>query len=191
MVRRARTERAASSKAVRELRELLGFSQTELAGVLDVSLGTVARWETSKPPRGEHLLRLKKIADSHAVSLGEEEKWSALADLAAQFAKLYMQEVIESSPEKYMVIRRKGEPTHCLLAMKIEGEEATDAVISLVYLIKASAGKNPSKRAKALQLLASFEDQADEITMPARDYRDRQRIKDMAARYWAGDSRDK
>src|SRR5947209_4539079 len=50
------------SKAVRELREGMGFSQQAFSNALGVALNTIARYETSREPSGEALVKLARMA---------------------------------------------------------------------------------------------------------------------------------
>ena len=177
-MRRKGAERPEAGKAVKDLRELLGMSQADFAQSIDMSPVTVARWETSQPPRGDHLRRLREVAEAHATALTKalHEDRSKVADpkfysrctaflrIAIRFSLIHLEETVASAPQQSMVVRRSGEPSYCLLAVRVDGEEAVDAAEALLEVIEASKGKSPSKRAKALRLLASFAQQAEEIT---------------------------
>jgi transcriptional regulator with XRE-family HTH domain len=153
MVRRARTERAAASKAVRELRELIGYSQTELAGRLDVSLGTVARWETSNPPQGEVLLKLADIAKAEGVEALRPSSWLALRALTVRFQVIFADELINFAPAKLI-----WEPAsvdrnaHGYLFMKIDAPEGLRAASSFLSLIPALNSKSKDVRDAAIAI---------------------------------------
>ena len=69
------------SKALRELRERVGFSQGTLAQELRVALQTIVLWETKRPPSGIMLVRLSQLAEEyHHADLQEvfEEALKAL-----------------------------------------------------------------------------------------------------------------
>ena len=73
------------SQALAELRRAIGKTQQEFATqVLKTSLVTIARYETSHPPRGNVLLRLADIA--------EENK---LPDIARVFRHAFAQEAFK------------------------------------------------------------------------------------------------
>src|SRR4051794_11152584 len=77
-------QRNAASAAVLSLRQALGMSQQRFAvQELKSALNTVARYETTNPPRGEALLRLAEIA-----------KAKSLPDLAARFRQLHLDEIL-------------------------------------------------------------------------------------------------
>jgi transcriptional regulator with XRE-family HTH domain len=170
MVRRARTERAASSKAVRELRELIGYSQTELAGSLDVSLGTVARWETSRPPRGEHLLSLSKFALDYAekgrvesersgAPLGEHDLWErlvAITNIGNQLLSFYMAEVIATSPVEFMSTSVPDGTEKCLLMTKLEGEHEVELGKTVETVVSALRARSPRRRQMAIEVVRQF-----------------------------------
>jgi transcriptional regulator with XRE-family HTH domain len=167
MVRRARTERAASSKAVRELRELIGYSQTELAGKLDVSLGTVARWETSKPPRGENLISLSKFAldyvkktgtafDRSGAPSGEWDRVFAISDIGFQFISVYMAEVIDTSPVEFMRTRLPDGKENCLIMTKLEGEHGVKFGEAVETVASALRARSPRRRQMAIEVVRQF-----------------------------------
>jgi transcriptional regulator with XRE-family HTH domain len=60
-----RKSRPELSKTLIELRKRLGETQESLARRLNVSLQTVALWETKRPPQGIVLLRLSSLAAEH------------------------------------------------------------------------------------------------------------------------------
>jgi transcriptional regulator with XRE-family HTH domain len=60
-----RKTRPKLSKALIELRRRLGETQESLARRLNVSLQTVALWETKRPPMGIVLLRLSSLAEKY------------------------------------------------------------------------------------------------------------------------------
>jgi transcriptional regulator with XRE-family HTH domain len=54
--------RTSQQQAVVSLRKSLGLTQRELAAALKVTVTTVCRWETSRPPSGAHLRELARFA---------------------------------------------------------------------------------------------------------------------------------
>jgi transcriptional regulator with XRE-family HTH domain len=65
------------SQALADLRKAMGKTQQEFAvHVLDCAISTLARYETSDPPRGDVLLRLAEIADK-AGQQGQAEAFRA------------------------------------------------------------------------------------------------------------------
>jgi len=57
-------DRHSVSRALIELRKLLGETQQQFASRLGTAITTIARYETSRPPRGRVLARLEQIARS-------------------------------------------------------------------------------------------------------------------------------
>src|SRR5689334_23273410 len=57
-----------TSQAVRRLREHLQLTQQQFANTLQVAITTVARWETTRPPRGKALADLELLATSQGQS---------------------------------------------------------------------------------------------------------------------------
>lgn len=177
-MRRKGAERPEAGKALKDLRELLGQSQADFAQSIDMSPVVVARWETSQPPRGKHLRTLINLAYSHSLPLKKEidakgldvdpkvlQRCRAFDRISAKFGELYTQELVASAVWHHMVIAREGERPHCYMTTRVEGEEAVDAAEALFDLIEATKNKSASRRrAQALRLLASFAQQAQEIT---------------------------
>jgi transcriptional regulator with XRE-family HTH domain len=56
--------RSVVSQALIELRKLLGETQQQFANRLGTAITTIARYETTRPPRGRVLVRLEQIARS-------------------------------------------------------------------------------------------------------------------------------
>lgn len=56
--------RSVVSQALIELRKLIGETQQQFANRLGTAITTIARYETTRPPRGRVLVRLEQIARS-------------------------------------------------------------------------------------------------------------------------------
>jgi len=70
------------SDAVRKLRECLGQTQQEFAHSLGVAITTVARWETTRPPKGKILAELERLAtENHQSELVHVFDDALMADL--------------------------------------------------------------------------------------------------------------
>jgi transcriptional regulator with XRE-family HTH domain len=61
------TVRSDVQRTLIEMRRLLGYSQQALAVAMGKALVTIARWETTAPPRGNTLLELRKFAEDHQM----------------------------------------------------------------------------------------------------------------------------
>ena len=59
--------RNAVSETVRKLRGSFGETQEEFARRMDTAVVTIARWETSRPPRGKALKALAELARSKSL----------------------------------------------------------------------------------------------------------------------------
>jgi transcriptional regulator with XRE-family HTH domain len=74
-LRRLRRETASVANNVRRLREARGLSQHELAVLLRVAVGTVARWERGAvTPTGRNRMRLAKRLGVEVEQLGDWPK---------------------------------------------------------------------------------------------------------------------
>jgi transcriptional regulator with XRE-family HTH domain len=155
MVRKARTERAEPSKAVRDLREAVGYSQADLAHVLQVSLGTVARWETSNPPGGDYLMLLYAVGMREANELldklvaardkkgpdltpAELNRYDKSWEVATRFLAFFLEELVTAAPIEFFVhkLPHEQEP-HGFLLVRADGWDAISGAESLLVLIKA------------------------------------------------------
>ena len=72
-------EKSPISEAVRKLRNALSETQQQFATRLNLAISTVVRYELSRPPRGETLVQLMKIADEHGFRDLAEVFQSALS----------------------------------------------------------------------------------------------------------------
>ena len=80
------TQRHAASAAVIRLRKALGMTQQRFAvEELKSALNTVARYETTNPPRGDALLRLREIA-----------RKKGLHEIQDEFQMLYLDDLLAS-----------------------------------------------------------------------------------------------
>src|ERR1019366_425037 len=99
-MREHETPRNEASAAVIALRKALGMTQQRFAvETLKTAITTVARYETSHPPRGPVLLRLAEIAEQSgqlAYRDSAEGGGSAFIKLALVFQRLYIEEVIQN-----------------------------------------------------------------------------------------------
>ncbi len=78
------------SQAVLELRKAMGMTQTTFAiKVLKMAVSTVARFETSTPPRGDVLIKLAAIAHDCYT----REQWTQFSQLRNTFRDAYIAEV--------------------------------------------------------------------------------------------------
>jgi transcriptional regulator with XRE-family HTH domain len=175
-MRRKGRERSTASKAVIELREALGLSQGEFASkVLLLSEISVARYETSHPPRGEQLLRLKEIADRQASWLLQKvedkrtdasekdprdlEKMLTYVRLAERFASLYIEDLVKLSPREFVTVRASAnEPEHGYLVLRVDGIENVIAAQDFLSVIQGLKSKNKKKKAAALKALDAMEE---------------------------------
>lgn len=97
--------------------------------VLKSALNTVARYETTNPPRGEALLRLAKIADENN-----------LPDIAARFRRLHFDEILSLQPN--LVIDAPAKTGW--LIMRLSGRERIDAAIDFIEKYRTGPKDDPS-----------------------------------------------
>jgi transcriptional regulator with XRE-family HTH domain len=115
-MREHNTQRNAASQAVIDLRTALGMSQQRFAvEELSSALNTVARYETTNPPRGEALLRLAKIATD-----------KNLPEIAAKFRKLRLDEILSALANTITV---NPDTLEGWLVVRLSGRERVDDAI--------------------------------------------------------------
>ena len=76
------------SDAVRKLRESLNQTQQEFAQRLGTAITTIARWETTRPPKGKALSDLSALAHDSAA-LNSDSKQGDSATLFRELATLF------------------------------------------------------------------------------------------------------
>lgn len=130
---------AASSALIKLRREMGKTQQTFAVEVLDVAIGTVARYETSEPPRGEVLLRLADIA-----------REQNLPELARIFERVW----VENVPK----IRSGSHLTADYLISHISGKDAYRGAQAFMFWLQQVDSPDPKIRKQALSLLKPFED---------------------------------
>ncbi len=108
--KRSQRKRSAASKLVIALREALGKTQFEFAAfVAKTSLITITRWEHSRPPTGEALLRLAAIAfENGQEGLGDKFERLFLDEIAPRL-HAHKIELIYSDGSSYEIRISKGE----------------------------------------------------------------------------------
>ena len=101
----------AAKRALISLRERMGTTQQAFAAeFLKSAVTTVARYETSNPPRGEVLLKLSDIARANGI-----------ADIADEFRFLYLDEIIGNLGFEMIVSNPAESRKRGYLVVKLEG----------------------------------------------------------------------
>jgi len=89
------TKREAASEALIELRQAMGKTQQEFSTyILNSAINTVARYETTHPPKGDALLRLARIARDAATTADNRAERATFERLRATFKDIYKQEMM-------------------------------------------------------------------------------------------------
>jgi transcriptional regulator with XRE-family HTH domain len=104
--------------ALRALRTKLGLSQQSLAVAMNMSVVTVCRWETSRPPSGYSLLQLAQFAHSNGAY-----------DIANVFEEALRE---EENPPDFLVIRMNEDTAE--IAVSELRANSGDPVIEREYL---------------------------------------------------------
>jgi hypothetical protein len=141
--------RDAASRAVIALRTALGKTQQTFAVEdLKSAVTTVARYETSHPPRGDALLRLAEIADQAIPK--HRETQTDLIKLRENFRRMYAEDVLQKIGfQLSLVPKTRSRPVQAFLLLKLEGAEEVLGAHSFYNLIVASRSKTNPERKKA------------------------------------------
>jgi transcriptional regulator with XRE-family HTH domain len=143
MPRPASRGKSKLSKAVCELRARLGSSQQSFSNRLGVALNTIARYETSREPSGEALLKLGNVA---ALNL----HW----DLSSLFYSHYLDEVLKDLHLPVVQIPATGsEPSRGYLLLGLRGDHELRYAHIFNMLLAASRVKDADVSKKARDLI--------------------------------------
>lgn len=180
-VRKEGKERHPASKAVIALREALGLSQAEFgAKILGLSEISVARYETSHPPSGEQLRRLRDVAaaqanlyrqkidrgesgskktETHKERMATYKRFRVFRNIAGIFGALFMEELVAQSPERFIpVYATMDEAEHGFLITRVDGGEGIMAAECFLLLLEALASSEKDRRRDALRFLSQMEE---------------------------------
>ena len=157
------------------------------AEVLGLKEITIARYETSHPPKGEQLLRLQEVAQELAGKYEEKlhhrppaeekmrtvEKLHRFIALSRQFTALYMDELLKQHPRTFTPIpATASEDAHGYLLTKVIGVEGIIAAECFVALQKGLTSTNLKKRKIAVGLLKKMEEATFELQGTNRQNRE-------------------
>jgi hypothetical protein len=132
--------------------------QTFAVEVLKSAIGTVARYETSDPPQGAVLLRLRDIA-----------REQGLYELANRFDLLFRGEVLQNNLPSQMVMVPATEthPAHGQLDVSLSGEDALSGAQSFLLILAQLTSHDPKIRQNAVAALTALQSAARKYTNPA------------------------
>jgi hypothetical protein len=148
----ARNERAGhkAKRALIALRKALGKTQQAFAvEILKTAITTVARYETSHPPRGEVLLRLADIALSNGH-----------ADLAGEFRFIYLDEILKNLKFDTIIdpVGRRG-----YLLSKLSGPDEIELAQSFLWIKSGLDSTVPEIKQRALEASSFLKKAADDV----------------------------
>jgi hypothetical protein len=139
--------RSAASEALIALRHAMGKTQQTFAvEVLKTAIGTIARYETNDPPRGEVLLRLKDIAHEQGVN-----------HLAATFDALWIEETAKTGGQVTFFPASGSEPARGHVITLLVGHEAIKGAQAFLAILTQLGSANPKFRQNAVSALSSLE----------------------------------
>jgi hypothetical protein len=158
--------RNAASAAVIALRKALGMTQQAFAvEVLKTAITTIARYETSHPPRGDALLRLASAAEDRMRTSAHGEDLLRLRD---EFRRLYIEEVLSSLGFSLLMAPRSdadGGPYGYLL-LKLDGLEQLGAAQSFLSVIATLKSTDAERQKIATSALRSLKQAARKCNHP-------------------------
>lgn len=140
--------RSAASDALIELRKAMGKTQQTFAvEVLKTAIGTVARYETADPPKGEVLLRLRDIA-----------REQGLYELASRFELIHRKEMLKSLvSELAWIPATETSPTHGHLDVVLPDELAVQAGQAFLLLVSQLGSTDKKIKRNAITALSSLQ----------------------------------
>jgi transcriptional regulator with XRE-family HTH domain len=106
MARPLEKTRSELSRAVVELRKALGDSQQQFAGRLRIAMTTIARYETSRPPKGKALATMARVAEEIGrKDLADEFLLALNAELGPLSGAPLDKFPLEVSPREWVYMR--------------------------------------------------------------------------------------
>ena len=150
---------SAASVAVRQLRDVFGFTQQQFAVYLGISMGTIARYETDRTPGGPTLKRFidlasdrqrQDLADIFQKELrGQVLDWMGVGAAARQiYRKTLRPEVLMEARKKIAVLSQHSEVFEDRLVSRTKALEAGRRIRR--ELIELSSLIIPEGEAKAM-----------------------------------------
>lgn len=161
-------KRDAASEALISLRKAMGKTQQTFAvEVLKTAIGTVARYETSDPPRGDVLLRLSDIARKNGFH-----------ELSSEFELLYLDGVQKKLGSRLIVIPpTESEPARGYLNVALSGIAAITSARAFLGLLDQCNHPNEEFRRMAASALSTLRAAWEKHSDPEfRDLHDRLRV---------------
>jgi hypothetical protein len=165
-VRTKGKERDKASQALIDLRIAMGMSQGEFAdNVMGLSEISIARYETSHPPRGEQLIRFAEIADQQGrLAKDNHRRQYSFAMIADRFRVLYVAGLVDSAPAQLTMVRASTEePEHGYLLTKVEGEQGLRSAQNYLSILAALRSSSKAARAIAEKLVDQMEEAVDAL----------------------------
>lgn len=152
------TTRNAASDALIELRKGMGLTQQRFAvEVLKSSIGTVARYETNDPPRGDVLVRLSVIARQHGFP-----------ELSSRFEYLFMDEVLGKLSYRLSTFPATGTRPRCGIGVqRLEGELALSSMYDYQKILGELNSPDPATKQNAVSTLAALHRGARKTVEPS------------------------
>jgi hypothetical protein len=162
-----------ASKAVIKFRESLGMSHGQFAReILKRAETSVARYETTQPPKGKTLLNLYAAAmrkaefcrreslTSRPRSIKHDEnfkKWQLYAEIADRFLGLYYEELLREAPKNPFIVGvSRWEDSHAYVLAKLYGHPGIAAAEALLAIAPALCSENEAKRGDAELAIERF-----------------------------------
>jgi transcriptional regulator with XRE-family HTH domain len=148
MARPTSRKKSELSKAVVELRVLLGENQQAFSNRLGIALNTVARYETSRPPSGEMLLRLGQLAAMHHETFPQRDI----------FFDAYADELGKSAFELMTLPHTKNRPVLCIPRGLFEGDKQWEAAQCFMVILSVVRSGEPKSSEEALAAIRKLAD---------------------------------
>ncbi len=138
MARPTNRTRSNLSEAVRELRNRLNETQQKFANRMETAIATIARYETSRSPSGEALLKLRSIAEQNGHY-----------DLAAIFDATYLEDALRDRQVGLVTLPQDAEGlTKSFLVARLDGPEQIELA---QRFMRQLAGSEPGDAMEQIQ----------------------------------------
>lgn len=136
--------------------------QTFAVDVLNTAIGTIARYETSDPPRGEVLLRLRDIA-----------RQQGLNELSTRFELLFMEGILEKLTYRLTTFpATETRPVYGIGVLRLKGELALSSMYDYQKILGQLDSSDSAIRQSAVSALAALRRSARKTDDPADEIHD-------------------
>jgi transcriptional regulator with XRE-family HTH domain len=145
-----------TSEKICALRALLGDSQQAFSNRLGLAINTIARYETSREPTGEVLLKFADVAEQHG-------HWQ----LCDYFRTRYVDEVFKNLGSRLITIpKTKNDPARGYLILRLNSEHALHGAQNFLVLLSGLDSSDPEIRKHTINTFSALRKAAQKYAPP-------------------------